>query len=171
MRALKEPRFSYTRPGETIYLTAGQPFLVLSPDIGSSLTIFIANPSIAAWQDTLSGYENTLDGYVRILSGDGLEKVEEAIVQLEQELEVWRNAVRGVHARHTNGTVARGEVESIIRRQEEGVAQMRGIRDGLSTQQGTASSSSDRAGQRETRAGRRCRPQPSGSGEDERGPS
>ncbi|SPO22934.1 uncharacterized protein UTRI_01612 [Ustilago trichophora] len=72
------------RAGQS-YLTAGQPFLVFSPNIGSSLTSFITNPSIAACQHTLS---DTLNRNVRILSDNGREKVEEAIAQLKQELKV-----------------------------------------------------------------------------------
>ncbi|ETS60636.1 hypothetical protein PaG_05290 [Moesziomyces aphidis] len=85
MRELTEPRLVYLKPGDTIYVGAGQPHFVLSPKPGALVTLNCANPSISEWDNTLKGYDSLITGICNYLSVQGLSQLEVGGRCLRQE--------------------------------------------------------------------------------------
>ena len=110
MHKLEDPRFTYTMPGETVYLAPGQPYLVLSPDIGSTYTIFVANPSIHIWDHTLKAYNSLLKNIISKLPSQTLSCFQKVALQLEDKLETWKETLDGLPEQCTTDTVAKSKV-------------------------------------------------------------
>lgn len=128
MRELEEPHFNYLTQGETIYLSAGQIHAVLSPRSSAIYSINIANPSVFEWDNTLKGYESAIKGFVRHLAYENIGQLEQAVESLETALKMWKSIDQHkLPAERTSDTVARYEVVAFIRRQEEGLEQVRSV--------------------------------------------
>jgi hypothetical protein len=120
MRELTEPRVVYLKPGDTIYVGAGQPHFVLSPKPGALVTLNCANPSISEWDNTLKGYDSLITGICNFLSVQGLSQLEGAIGDLGIGLGMWRSVRAPLQRQENVDSVAQWEVDAFIKKQEEG---------------------------------------------------
>ncbi len=116
-RELEGPRFNVLKTGDTIYIAAGQPYMVLSPTVGALYACNAANPSVKEWDATLKGHQCVMWAIKTFVSGSKIRYIREAVRDLESGLELWKN-VTGLPQQRTDDTVAQSEVDSFVAEQE-----------------------------------------------------
>lgn len=127
MHNLEKPRFNLLKEGDTIWLGAGQPHFVLSPTNSALYGVDVANPAIAEWNTTITGYKKVRWSIDNILAHESVGFMDKAIEDLEAGLALWKN-VKGLPQARTADTVAQSEVDDFVQEQQQGLKEVRELK-------------------------------------------